>query len=50
MQHPLVKKFWDGKDTELLKQLSDLALLGAGLLKGKELADFVSRSYSLLEK
>lgn len=50
MQHPLVKKFWESKDTGLLKQLADLALLGAGLLKGKELADFVSRSYSLLEK
>ena len=50
MQHPLVKKFWESKDTGLLKQLADLALLGAGLLKGKELADFVSRSYSLLDK
>ena len=50
MQHPLVKKFWESKDTGLLKQLADLALLGAGLLKGKELADFVSRSYSLLGK
>ncbi len=50
MQHPLVKKFWESKDTGLLKQLADLALLGAGLLKGKELVDFVSRSYSLLEK
>lgn len=50
MQHPLVKKFWESKDTGLLKQLADLALLGAGLLKGKDLADFVSRSYSLLDK
>ena len=36
-------------DNELLKQVTDLALLSAGLLKGKALADFIRRSSSLLE-
>lgn len=48
MEHPLVKKFWETKDTELLKQMADLALLGSGLLKGKDLTEFVKRSYNLL--
>jgi len=48
MEHPLVKKFWESKDKDLLKQVADLALLGAGLLKGKDLTDFVKRSYGLL--
>jgi len=48
MENPLVKKFWESKDTALLKQMADLALLGAGLLKGKDLTDFVKRSYELL--
>ena len=48
MEHPLVKKFWESKDTALLKQMADLALLGAGLLKGKDLTEFVKRSYGLL--
>lgn len=48
MEHPLVKKFWESKDETLLKQMADLALLGAGLLKGKDLTDFVKRSYGLL--
>lgn len=33
----------------LVKQLVDLALLGNGLLKGKELAEFIHRSVSLLK-
>ncbi len=37
-------------DNQLLKQLTDLALLSAGLLKGKALADFVHRSAELLKK
>ena len=48
MEHPLVKKFWESKDADLLKQMADLALLGAGLLKGKDLTEFVKRSYGLL--
>ncbi|MBQ0084693.1 MAG: molecular chaperone HtpG, partial [Prevotella sp.] len=48
MEHPLVKKFWENKDKELLKNMTDLALLGAGLLKGKDLTDFVKRSYEML--
>ena len=48
MEHPLVKKFWDTKDTALLKQMADLALLSSGLLKGKDLTEFVKRSYGLL--
>ncbi|MBQ0096194.1 MAG: molecular chaperone HtpG, partial [Bacteroidales bacterium] len=48
MEHPLVKKFWETKDTGLLKQMADLALLGSGLLKGKDLTEFVKRSYNLL--
>ena len=48
MEHPLVKKFWENKDAELLKQMADLALLSTGLLKGKDLTEFVKRSYNLL--
>ena len=33
---------------EKVKQLTDIALLSNGLLKGKELAEFISRSYKLL--
>ena len=49
MENPLVKKFWESKDTDLLKNMTDLALMGAGLLKGKELSEFVKRSYALLQ-
>lgn len=48
MEHPLVKRFWDSRDSDLLKQMTDLALLEAGLLKGKDLSEFVKRSYGLL--
>ncbi|MCQ2155049.1 MAG: molecular chaperone HtpG [Bacteroidales bacterium] len=48
MEHPLVKRFWENKDKDLLKNMTDLALLGAGLLKGKDLTDFVNRSYNML--
>ncbi len=34
---------------ELLHQIVDLALLGNGMLKGKALADFIARSYSLIQ-
>lgn len=36
------------KDNATVKQIIDLALLQTGLLKGKELAEFVNRSFSLL--
>ena len=36
------------KENELLKQITDLALLSNGMLKGKALAEFVERSYKLI--
>ncbi len=42
-----VEAFADGN--EKLHQIVDLALLANGMLKGKALADFISRSYSLLK-
>ncbi len=35
-------------DNEILKQVTDLALLANGMLKGKELSDFIARSAKLL--
>ncbi len=61
MQNPLIVKIWGEKKdaadqsvadfvaaNELLHQVVDLALLSNGMLKGKALADFVSRSEKLL--
>ena len=48
MEHPLVEKFFKDKDTALLGQMMDLALLEAGLLKGKDLTDFIRRGFSTL--
>lgn len=39
-----------GKESDLLKQVCDLALLSNGMLKGEELDKFVKRSLSLLGK
>ncbi len=39
-----------GRQNRLVKQVIDLALLSNGLLKGKELSDFIQRSISLIEK
>ena len=63
MQNPLVSRIWADRkaspdesaadfvaSSSLLHQIVDLALLGNGLLKGKALADFISRSESLLKK
>jgi len=36
-------------DNELLKQVTDLALLSNGMLKGKALADFIKRSEELIK-
>ncbi|MBR5075837.1 MAG: molecular chaperone HtpG [Bacteroidales bacterium] len=62
MENPLIAKIWGGKkeaaevsaadfakDSELLHQVVDLALLGNGMLKGKALADFIARSEKLLQ-
>ncbi len=38
-----------GKGNTLLKQITDLALLANGMLKGKQLSEFVSRSLALLK-
>ena len=42
-----VEAFASGND--LLHQMVDLALLANGMLKGKALAEFISRSYSILK-
>ena len=51
--HPLVGKILKEDDSEtqqkLAKQAADLALLSVGLLKGKELTDFVNRSLEIIE-
>ncbi len=39
-----------GKQNRLVKQIIDLALLTNGMLKGKNLTDFIQRSISLIEK
>ena len=62
MENPLIAKIWaDRKENteasaadfaagnDLLHQIIDLALLGAGMLKGKALSDFIARSESLLK-
>ena len=50
MENPLIARIWESKDkdSELLKQVIDLALLSNGMLKGKALADFIARSQALL--
>lgn len=63
MQNPLVLRIWGEKKdaadqsvadfvaaNELLHQVVDLALLSNGMLKGKALADFVSRSEKFLSE
>ena len=37
------------QSNEILKQISDLALLANGMLKGKALSDFISRSAKVVE-
>ena len=39
-----------GAENKLVKQIIDLALLTNGMLKGKNLTDFIQRSISLIEK
>ena len=51
MENPLIQKIWGDREntSELLHQVVDLALLSKGLLKGKALSDFISRSEELLK-
>lgn len=51
MENPLIKKIWEERNPEspLLRQVTDLALLSNGMLKGKALADFITRSAELLK-
>ena len=61
MENPLVKKIWDASadhkdnleefagNNEMLKQVTDLALLANGMLKGKDLSDFIARSAKVVE-
>lgn len=51
--HPLVTDVLETKEEESqqqkVKQMYDLALLSQSLLKGKDLADFIKRSFSLIK-
>ena len=51
--HPVIGKILAEQDADaqqnIAKQAADLALLGAGLLKGKNLTDFISRSIALIK-
>ncbi len=50
--HPLTSKIVESKgkkQTSLAKQAVDLALLSHGLLKGKDLSEFVERSFDLIK-
>ena len=64
MENPLISKIMEVKpaagtekaeleafagDNEILKQITDLALLANGMLKGKDLSDFISRSAKVVE-
>ena len=51
MENPLIARIWADREKEqdLLHQVVDLALLGAGMLKGKALSDFIARSEALLK-
>lgn len=45
-QQAIIKEY--AKDQLLVRQLIDLALLGNGLLRGRDLSDFIARSVQLL--
>lgn len=51
MENPLIQKIIESgnKEDALLRQVTDLALLSNGMLKGKALADFIARSQELLK-
>jgi len=50
--HPLISKILNESDesiqSKLAKQATDLALLSQGLLKGKDLSEFISRSVEMI--
>jgi molecular chaperone HtpG len=49
--HPIISKLVESKgkkQTQLAKQAVDLALLSHGMLKGKDLTEFVERSFDLI--
>ncbi len=52
MEHPVIAAIMADKESDeskgLLKQVADLALLANGMLKGKELSEFISRSAEVL--
>ena len=52
MENPLIAKIWGDREgsATLLRQVVDLALLGSGMLKGKELSDFISESLNTLQR
>ncbi len=52
MENPVITRIWADKDNtkDTLHQVVDLALLSKGLLKGKDLAEFIARSSELLKK
>ena len=52
MENPVIAKIWGDREntSDLLHQVIDLALLSNGLLTGKALAEFISRSAELLKK
>ncbi len=51
MDNPLISKIMAGedKDGDILRQVTDLALLANGLLKGKALSDFIARSRKFIQ-
>ena len=61
MENPLIARIMEAKpsekselegfaqDNEVLKQVTDLALLANGMLKGKDLSDFIARSAKVVE-
>ena len=50
LENPLVARIREeGKDSDLLRQVTDLALLANGMLKGKALSEFIDRSKKLLK-
>lgn len=51
MENPVIGKIWANKENtgDTLHQVVDLALLSKGLLKGKDLAEFIARSEELLK-
>ncbi|MCI4668616.1 MAG: molecular chaperone HtpG [Bacteroidia bacterium] len=50
-EHPLVQGMIDkDEDPELVRELLDLAMLGQGMLTGKELTGFIHRSIKMLNK